>query len=98
MAKSHTANNTIVCKRVNQINIENSLDLWVENSMPVGSVLLIVRGNCIKLQLTKSITNRWRGSWPTNAMFGGGMADLGRLCAARVRNGSINLWCRGASN
>lgn len=98
MAESHTANNAIVCERVDQIDIENSRDLWVKNSVPVGSVLLIVRGNCIKLQLTKSITNRWRGSWPTNAMFGGGVADLGRLRAARVRNGSINLWCRGPSN
>jgi hypothetical protein len=65
MTESDTADDTLVLKSVEKINIENSWDFWVEDGKPIGFDLLLVGWQTLQIQFGKRISNSELGmlSW-----------------------------------
>jgi hypothetical protein len=57
VAESNTADDALVLKSVNEVDIKNTGNQWVEDSKPIRLDLLLVGGKTLKIQLSKSISN-----------------------------------------
>lgn len=92
MTEADTADNAVMLKRVNQVDIKNALNLRVEDDIPVGASLLVVGGHSIELQFTKGIAYGWGSTGSAHAtVIRGRLVDLRRLCVSRVWHWGINL-------
>lgn len=91
MTEPDAAYDTFVVERVDEVHIENTLDLRVENRIPILPSLLVVRGHRVNFKVSKSVANGGSMWASHSAVFGGRMADLRGGCTSRVRHGGVNL-------
>lgn len=75
VAKSHAADDALVGERMDQIDVENTLDGRVENGVPVAALLLVVRRDRFDLEVTERIADAARAD---HALVRGRVADLRR--------------------
>lgn len=57
MAESDAADNALMLKGVDEINIKHTRHFWVENGKPICLDLLLVCGETLKVQLRQCIAN-----------------------------------------
>lgn len=89
VAEPHAAHYAVVVERVDQIHVQRARDLFVEDADPFIAGLLVVRGDLVKVELAQDAPRL--GMMVHAAVVGRGVADLGRLGRARVRDGGVNL-------
>lgn len=90
VAESNTAHNAFVCKRVNQVDVEDSLDLRVKDGIPVVSSLLVMRGDGVHFEITQCVAYRRCARTTHATVVGSWVADLWRGIG-RVWRGSVDL-------
>jgi len=91
MAEPNAAHDTLVVERVDKVYIQNTLDLGVENRIPILSSLLVVRGHRIDFKIAESVANGGSMRASHSTVFGSRMADLRGGCTSRVRHGRVDL-------
>lgn len=90
VAESDTAYDAFVGERVNQVDVEDSLDLRVKDGIPVVSSLLIMRRDGIHFEITQGIAHRRCARTTHATVIGCWVADLWRG-VGRVGRRSVDL-------
>lgn len=99
-AEANTADNALVGQGVDQVHIEHAWNSRVEDDKPIIPCLLVLRGQTLDIEITKSVVGRVMRLGHPGVVRGRVGADLRRLARAsgsRIRNRGVDLRSRGAT-